>query len=298
MFWGVDLGGTKIEAVVLDEEYSVLCRQRRPTEAERGMGHIVAQIGRLLDDVSRQVGASPSRLGIGTPGTSDPQTGILTGSNTQAINNQPFHGALEQALSIGVSIENDANCFALAETKMGIVQRDFPEAQVVFGVIMGTGVGGGVVVAGQVLSGRHGSTGEWGHTFVDESGGDCYCGDRGCVERVISGPALEAFYQQRSGRSLPLAEIDVRARRGEYPAAVETLDRLVRFFGVGLSNVVNVLDPDVIVLGGGVCNLDVLYEEGVSALRAHVFNPRFAAPVVRPLLGDSAGVFGAALLCA
>lgn len=296
MLWGIDLGGTKIECVVLNENHMVLARERIPTEASKGMAHIISQIQKLLSILSKEVGEKPTKLGIGTPGSVDPSTGLLKGSNSQAINNQPFHKELEKVLGIPVKIANDANCFALAEATMGAVLDIQPEAQVVFGVIMGTGCGGGIVIDGKALNGRHGITGEWGHTLLDESGGPCYCGKVGCTETIIAGPSLERFYFEETGNKRSLKDIYADYKAGNDPAATKTIDRLIHFFGVGLSNVINTLDPDVIVLGGGVSNLDVLYKEGVESVRKNVFNPTFTTPIIQPKLGDSAGVFGAALL--
>ena len=194
MHWGIDLGGTKIEGVVLNENHMVLVRERIPTEAAKGMMHIISQIEKLIDILSKEVGEKPKQLGIGTPGSVDPSTDLLKGSNSQAINNQPFHKELEKALGIPIKIANDANCFALAEANMGAVSEQYPDAKVVFGVIMGTGCGGGIVVNGRALNGRHGIAGEWGHTLLDKSGGPCYCGKTGCTRdnhcRTISGTLL------------------------------------------------------------------------------------------------------------
>ncbi|RED95640.1 ROK family protein [Marinoscillum furvescens] len=296
MYWGVDLGGTKIECAVLDEQHQVLARKRVPTEAAKGMQHIISQIGLAIDLCRTETGSSPKQLGIGTPGSVDPQTGLLKNSNTQAINNQPFYSELQKALSIPVKIANDANCFALAEAQMGAVKDQYPDASVVFGVIMGTGTGGGIVIDGKVLNGRHGIGGEWGHAHLDASGGKCYCGDTGCTERILAGPSLERFYEEQSGVKRSLKDIYAAYNAGTDEVANQTMERLIHFFGLGLSNIINVLDPDVIVLGGGVSNLDILYTLGVESVKKHVFNPSFHTPIIKPKLGDSAGVFGAALL--
>jgi predicted NBD/HSP70 family sugar kinase len=297
MLWGIDLGGTKIEGVVLsaDGKHEVLARLRVPTESDKGYEHVLLQIKILLAQLTDTVGGSPDTLGIGTPGTLDPQTGLLKNSNSVVLNGKPFKHDIEATLSIKVNIANDANCFALAETKMGVVPEAAPEATVVFGVIMGTGVGGGVVVNGQVLAGRQGIAGEWGHNFLHESGGDCYCGKSGCVETIISGPALERYYHSLSGINKNLKEIVALAHAGD-SAANLTLTRLTEYFGKGLSSVVNTLDPDVIVLGGGVGNIDLLYDEGLASLKRHIFNTAPDVLLVKPKLGDSAGVFGAAFL--
>ena len=297
--WGIDLGGTKIEGVVLNPVPGaphVLSRLRIPTEADRGYEHIIGQIGRLIGLLAAETGLRPDRIGIGTPGALDTHTRTLKNSNTTSLNGQPFGQDLERALGLPFVIANDANCFALAETRMGAVAETTPEAPVVFGVIMGSGVGGGVVINGQVLNGRHAIAGEWGHNFLDESGGPCYCGKIGCVETVLSGPALQKYYQSLSGQFRKLPEIVERHRQQNDPHATATVNRLTHFFGRGLSVVVNLLDPDAIVLGGGVGNVDLLYTEGVAQLRKFVFNSRLDTLVLRPKLGDSAGVFGAALL--
>jgi fructokinase len=265
--WGIDLGGTKIEGAILEpkSEPEVRSRLRIPTEQEHGYRHIIDQIVRLVDMLREESGLDPARVGVGTPG-------------------------------IPLRMANDANCFAIAETKMGAVQREAPEAEVVFGVIMGTGVGGGIVIDGKVLNGKQGIAGEWGHIFLDKSGGPCYCGKIGCVETIISGPSLERHYRKKSGSSRRLPEIVERHKAGVDPQATQTVERLIHFFGKGLSSVINILDPDVIVLGGGLGNIDLLYSRGVSSVKEFVFNTRLDTRFLAPRLGDSAGVFGAALL--
>jgi predicted NBD/HSP70 family sugar kinase len=163
---------------------------------------------------------------------------------------------------------------------------------------MGTGVGGGIVINNHVWNGKHGIGGEWGHNFLDESGGPCYCGKTGCVETVISGPATERFYQKLTGRHLRLKEIVQHYKNGGDSAATETIERLCFFFGKAVSVITNMLDPDVIVVGGGVGNVDALYTKGIESLQKHIFNNRLDVPVLKPSLGDSAGVFGAAALVA
>lgn len=298
--WGIDLGGTKIEGIVLKsaDDPDVLIRTRIDTEAQHGFEHVLQRIKLLVDQMSEEIGEHPSVLGMGTPGAIDPPTGILKNSNSQAINKMPFKTELEKVLRIPTIMANDANCFALAEAKMGAVPDVDPNAKVVFGVIMGTGCGGGVVVNGQVINGKQGIGGEWGHNFLDESGGPCYCGKTGCVETIISGTGLENFYEQQTGTRKRLKEIIPAAREGSDHYAVATLDRLIHFFGLGISNVINILDPDVIVLGGGVGNIEELYTRGVKEAEKFVFNLRLDTKIVKPKLGDSAGVFGAAFLTA
>lgn len=291
--WGIDLGGTKIEGVVLPGPQSVepICRLRIPTEADQGYRHIVDRVGELLSLLENEVGSKCPRLGIGTPGTVDPATGRMKNCNTTCLNGEALPTDLRDLLGREIIMANDANCFALAEADLGAGRG----AGNVFGVIMGTGVGGGIVIGGRVVAGAQGIAGEWGHNVLEPDGTPCYCGKVGCVETVLSGPSLERYYRTVSGDSKRLPEIVDAARRGD-PFALETMKRLIAKFGEGLSVVVNILDPDVVVLGGGVGNIDELYTEGVASLRDWVFNTTLQTRVVRPMLGDSAGVFGAAHL--
>ena len=189
-------------------------------------------------------------------------------------------------------LANDANCFALAEATFGAGRG----RGVVIGLILGTGVGGGIVVNGRVLDGLHGIAGEWGHNPICGETTPCYCGRKGCVETVLAGPSLERFYRECTGVSIRLPEIVARSRGGE-DAAVRTLDRLVSKFGEAIAAVTNILDPDAIVIGGGVGNLEILYTPAArDAILRHLFNPELRTEILRPTLGDSAGVFGAALL--
>lgn len=297
--WGIDLGGTKIECVVLEdaESMNVLKRMRLPTEQEKGYTHILRQIYKLVETMIAEVGMKPAKIGIGTPGTLDPKTQTLKNSNTVCLNGMPFKKDLESILGLPLVMANDANCFALAEARMGAAHDAMPDAEVVWGIIMGTGVGSGIVVNGKVLTGKHGIGGEWGHNFLDDSGGQCYCGRIGCVETVISGPFLARFYNDMSGRNLKLPEIVDRYYQGFDDIAEMTMNRLVHFFGKAVANVINIIDPDVIVLGGGLGHIDLLYTEGVEEVKKFVFNNSLDTLFLRPKLGDSAGVFGAALLC-
>jgi predicted NBD/HSP70 family sugar kinase len=218
--------------------------------------------------------------------------------NSTALNKMPLKRDIEDILQIPVVLANDANCFALAETHWGAVKQKYPEAQVVFGIIMGTGVGGGIVFEGKVWNGKHGIAGEWGHNFLDESGGPCYCGKSGCVEKILSGPSLQQFYTSLTGKTVSLKEIVKASQSGNDDAASKTIDRLSHFFGKAVSVVVNMLDPDVIVVGGGVGNIEHVYSKGYDSLHQFIFNNRVDVPILRPSLGDSAGVFGAAALVA
>lgn len=291
--WGIDLGGTKCECVVLDGG-EVLLRHRIPTERAGGYDHMIGQIAKLVAECADKLGQRPTLIGMGTPGARDPQTGLMKNCNTTELNGRPFKEDLERRLGVPVLIANDANCFALAETHLGAVRQHHPDAKVVFGIIMGTGVGSGIVINGRILNGHHGIAGEWGHNVLSPDGPECYCGKRGCVETFISGPALEAWYEAKAKRHLSLAKI--AAATAHDHVAKLTIDRLHLLFGQALANVVNILDPDVIVIGGGVGNVQSLYSVGRETILPFLFNPRFATPIIAPALGDSAGVFGAALL--
>jgi fructokinase len=296
--WGIDMGGTKIEGIILSSPKNpkVLFRERLPTEADKGYEHILGQVKKMVDMMSASAGYLSKRIGFSTPGTLDPKTQTMKGCNTVTMNNQPMRKDLEKLLNVEVEIANDADCFALAETRFGVVKERFPDARVVFGVIMGTGVGGGIVVDGRAIVGLQGIAGEWGHNFLHESGGPCYCGKSGCVENVISGPALERYYFKETGNKKPLKDIVALAESKVDPTAQKTMIRLIEYFGIALSVIINILDPDVIVIGGGVGNIDQLYDRGIDAVKKNVFNVRLDTPIVRPSLGDSAGVYGAAYL--
>ena len=287
--WGIDLGGTKIEGVVLEGD-QVVCRTRVPTEAPNGYGHILNQIHALVQKLETETQSRrPQSIGIGTPGAADPSTGLMKNCNTTCLNGMPLPRDLENKLHTELKLANDANCFALAEATMGAAKG----ANVVFGIIMGTGVGGGIVVNGQVLNGAQGIAGEWGHNVLEPDGEPCYCGKRGCVETVLSGPALERFYKRLSHESKTLPEI---ARSANDPHAKATLARLHEMFGRAVAVVINILDPDVIVLGGGVSNVFDNPEVLRQSLGLWVFNDQVRTRIVKPQLGDSAGVFGAAML--
>ncbi len=294
--WGIDLGGTKIEAAVLDTQGKLVARKRVDTERVKGYNHILGQLSKVIALLREETGLAPQRIGIGTPGTIDPPTGLMKNSNTVVMNGQPVQADLEQLLGIPVKMANDANCFAIAETHLGCVPDQAAKAKVVFGVILGTGTGGGIVVNGQLISGAQGIGGEWGHMFLDHSAGHCYCGRIGCVEMILAGPSLERYYANISGINRSMKDIVPRFRNGDDPAATATLQRFFHYFAKGIANVINLLDPDVVVLGGGLGQIDELYTLGVEQVKKHLFNPRMDTQFLRPALGDSAGVFGAAFL--
>ncbi len=297
---GVDLGGTKIEAVVARRggasPLEVLSRRRVPTASERGYGAVVDGAAGLIEETAREAGLDPASvpIGMGMPGGSTRRGGLVKNSNAVCLNGRPFRADLAARLGRPIAFDNDANCFALAETVLGAAAAH--RRGVVFGVILGTGVGGGVVIEGQVWQGAQGIAGEWGHhrLFSGPDARACYCGGRGCLERYVCGPAVEEAYAERAGARLPLAEI--ARRRGEDAHAAAVIAEMIDAFGRGLANVIDVLDPSAVVLGGGVSNLPLFYDEGRASVEAHVFNDELTTPILKHALGDSAGVLGAALI--
>ena len=283
---GIDLGGTKTEAILLDDSLDVLERKRIKTPHD-DYNEIINSISSLVSEVSQNI--SDFSLGVCTPGVISKQTGLIKNSNTQCLIGKPFKEDLEKKLDKKILIENDANCFAMAESKLGAA-KDF---ELVFGVILGTGVGGGIVINGKLHSGITNIAGEWGHHTLHRDGNPCYCGKNGCVETYISGPALEKRWLELTGKSQNLSDI-VSNLDDEYRQKWK--NEFIENFGYGLANVIDILDPDVIVLGGGLSNIDFLYSDGKNSVYEKVFSDLVQTPIFKNKLGDSAGVFGAALL--
>ncbi len=308
---GIDLGGTKIEGIALDAAGREVARQRIDTEARGGPQHIITRIAGLYAGLVYQIDGAPHTLGIGTPGALSPRTGLLKNSNTVCLNGLPLHAMLEAALLHPLRIGNDANCFALAEALQGAGRGH----GMVFGVIMGTGCGGGLVIDGAVRSGPQAMAGEWGHMVLDPAGDACYCGARGCVETFISGSGVARRFARRftaAGHAAkhthamtsaatngfhdrwPASRIHQGFQDGD-PLCVVAMDDFFAHFGQAVANLIAVLDPDIIVLGGGLSNIDELYTRGRSEVAARVFSDELTTPLVKNQLGDSAGVVGAAL---
>jgi fructokinase len=292
---GVDLGGTKIEILALDPLGAERFRQRVPTP-QGDYAATLRAIATLVDSAERALGASGS-VGIGTPGSISRATGLLRGSNSVCMNGQPIKRDLERVLRRPVRITNDANCFALSEASDGAGRG----ADVVFGVILGTGVGAGVVVSGRVLDGPNAIAGEWGHNPLpwprdDERPGDpCFCGHPGCIETFLSGPSLERDHRRVAGRTLTSHEIVEGAARGD-AACAASLARYTERLARALAHVINILDPDAIVLGGGLSNIDALYVDVPKQWGAWVFSDRVDTRILKNVHGDSSGVRGAAWL--
>ena len=292
---GIDLGGTKIEGVALAPDGRELARMRLPTPRS-SYAETITALCRIVEELETQTG-EPGTVGIGTPGAISPATGLIKNSNSTCLNHMPFNVDIEEALKRPVRIANDADCFALSEATDGAGAG----APTVFGVILGTGVGGGLVVNGRLLQGPNAIAGEWGHNplpwpLPDEMPGpDCYCGKKGCIESWNSGPAFEAEYNAFEKKDRSAEEIVIAARNGERPAKAALWrysDRLAR----ALATVINIVDPHVIVLGGGMSNTDELYTEIPSRWGAYVFSDRVDTKLVRNMHGDSSGVRGAAWL--
>ena len=288
---GIDLGGTKTEAIVMDAAGRILLRERRPTPQADGYEAILANIRSLVIDLERQAGER-CHIGIGTPGAISTRTGCLKNANTVCLNGKPLPADLERLLGREVRIANDANCFALSEAIDGAGQGQ----PVVFGVILGTGVGGAIVIDGQLLAGAQHIAGEWGHNVLETDGPPCYCGKRGCVETFLSGPGLTRDHAAHGGdAALDAQAIVARAEGGDALAEAAT-QRYLERFGRALSTVINILDPDAVVLGGGMSNIARLYTEGRARVERYVFNDELRTQILPHVHGDSSGVRGAAQL--
>jgi fructokinase len=292
---GVDLGGAKIEAVALAADGTIAVRRRITTPRHDYRGTLTA-IASLVRAIELEIHEGAS-VGIGMPGAISPATGLVKNANSTWLNGQPLSEDLSALLDRPLRFANDANCFALSEASDGAAAG----AACVFGVIVGTGTGGGVVINGQPLTGPNAIAGEWGHNGLprprlDEVPGPvCYCGQRGCIETYLSGPGLARDHEAATGATLDPAEIARRAEAGD-PAAVATFDRYEDRMARALAGVINVLDPDVIVLGGGMSNVARLYEQVPARWPAYVFSDRVVTRLVPPRHGDSSGVRGAAWL--
>lgn len=293
---GIDLGGTKIEGIALNDSGMELARQRVPTPRGDYDGTIAA-IADLVAGLETVAGESGARVGVGIPGALSPRTGLVKNANSTWLIGRALDRDLEAALGRPVRLENDANCFTVSEAVDGAGAG----AHVVFGVIIGTGCGGGIAVGGQVLTGRHAIAGEWGHNplpWPDRTewpGPACFCGRQGCLELWVSGPGFAADHARLTGATLSAPDIVALAARGD-AAAGASLDRYADRLARGLAGIVNVLDPDVIVLGGGMSNVDRLYEILPARLSAWCFSDGVDTPIRRAVHGDSSGVRGAAWL--
>jgi len=292
---GIDLGGTKIEGAAIDVCGSVRFRHRVVTPAQDYRGTIDAIIA-LIGTIDQEVGTTAS-VGIGIPGTISPATGLIKNANSTWLIGRPLQRDLESALGRPTRLANDANCFALSEATDGAGAA----VETVFGVILGTGVGGGIAIRRQILAGANAIAGEWGHnpmpwpTPEEIPGPPCWCGRSGCLETFLSGPALAADHYRRTRRTQSASEIAEAAAAGD-PECCATLERYMDRLARGLASVINVVDPDAIVLGGGLSRISALYEQVPRLWIRHIFSDRVATPLFPPLHGASSGVRGAAWL--
>jgi fructokinase len=292
---GVDLGGTKIEAAALDRSGAVHCRRRVATPGGNYRATIAA-IADLVFGIEHELGMAAT-VGIGMPGAISPLTGLVKNANSVWLNGRPLQRDLEAALGRPTRLANDANCFALSEATDGAAAG----LDTVFGVILGTGVGGGVAVHGRVLVGANAIAGEWGHTPLpwptagELPGPPCYCGRRGCIETFLSGPGLAADHHRHTGQDLAAAEIAAAAEHGA-PLPLATIERYAERLARGLAVVVNLFDPDAIVLGGGLSAMTMLYDRVPRLWSRWIFSDAVSTRLLAPRHGDSSGVRGAAWL--
>ena len=292
---GVDLGGTKIEAIALDEAGEELVRHRTPTPRSDYDGIIGAIVG-LVVQLESELGATAT-VGVGHPGSTSPATGLIKNSNSTVLLGRTLGHDLSNALSRQVRLANDADCFALSEAADG----GGAGYSSVFGAILGTGVGGGVVIGGRLVMGPNAIGGEWGHNPLPPSSAEpaapleCYCGRSGCIEKYLSGPGLAADHALATGHQVDPVEIIRAALAGDAEAAA-TMNRYYERLAAGLAVVINILDPEVVVLGGGLSNIDTLYEEVPRRWDPYVFSDRVDTRLVKNVHGDSSGVRGAAWL--
>ena len=285
---GIDLGGTKIECIVLENQKEIF-RDRILTESEKGSDHIVNQIHQIYQKAILFIENQKHTLGICTPGSISPDTNLLRNSNTTCLNGLAFKKILENKLDHPLSIENDANCFALAEAVMGAGK----DHAFIFGVIMGTGCGGGFVHNKKLRVGPNLISGEWGHSILHTNGHTCYCQKQGCVETYISGGGLSKILNNH-GIHLSVEAFFKKEDKNNIESRI--YQNFMNDFAQAMGNIINSIDPDIIILGGGLSNVDSLYTDGINAINQYIFSETLKTPIVRNQLGDSAGVFGAALL--
>ena len=285
---GIDIGGTKIEAILINEQFQVIERKRVPTNREEGYYQIIHRVTNLANEL-KEFGNINSSVGICIPGKIDIQKGTMKNSSIACLVDQPLQSDIEAALSLPILMENDANCFALAEAILGSA-KDY---RLVFGVVLGTGCGAGVVINKNIHRGPNHISGEWGHHVLYPNGRSCYCGNKGCAESYISGTALETEWKALTGEFQRVTDI---INSKAYLTHPEWKNNFITNFGKALANVIDILDPDAIVLGGGLSNVEILYTEGRDAIADVVFSNGMVTPIIKNKLGDSAGVFGAAIL--
>ena len=291
---GIDLGGTKTEIILLAPEGREFFRERIPTPKDESDNY-TAVLDNIQDLVKKTLTCLPEEadytIGIGIPGTLDRSSRVVWNANTTWLAGKSFPADLENRLGKPVAMDNDANCFVLAEAMAGAAKG----YELVFGIIMGTGCGGGLCINGRLHSGRHGIAGEWGHLSIDPAGDTCFCGNRGCIDTKLTGPAITRAYAKITGQTLKAEEILALARKGEKDSQ-KVFHQFLDDFGRAVGGLISLLDPDAIVLGGGLSNIPELYTQGMERVRAYAFHENVRTPIFKNQLGDSAGVIGAAWL--
>jgi fructokinase len=286
---GIDVGGTKLEAALLAEDRKELYRKRVPTPQKQGYQAVLAALNALCREAVSHIPEEDYTIGIGIPGTINFETGLVQNANTTCLIDMPFQKDIENLLGRQVMMENDANCFTLAESLWGAAKG----YGLVFGIIMGTGCGGGICIDSKVRQGGHSIAGEWGHFSVDPLGAKCYCGNQGCIETKISGSGVEAAYFKKFGINLKMDEIVFGFRKGD-PSCTEVFNQFLDDFGRCLGGLISLLDPDAVVIGGGLSKIEELYVLGVEHVRKYAFHRHVKTPILENKLGDSSGVLGAA----
>lgn len=291
---GIDFGGTKIEAAALDNNDNFVARIRTPTPDN--YDEAVTSVRDLVKAIEKQI-KKPATIGVGIPGSISPHSGKIRNSNRLYLNNSEFHKDLEYALGRSIKIANDANCFALSEAYDGAGAGK----NIVCGLILGTGCGGGIVINSKLIEGSQGIAGEWGHNplpwanLTEQNTPACYCGQEGCLEQWISGTALSRCFKARTNKELSGAEIATLAQQGD-TAAIYEVSALINRIGRAIASICNVVDPDIIVIGGGISNIPMLYRELPKIIDQFVFADNWHGKIAPPLWGDSSGVRGAARL--
>ncbi len=291
---GIDLGGTKIEIILLTKEGKELFRKRAgtPVDTKNNYTNVLDRIHTLVIQALSVVSPTDDyTIGVGVPGTMDMETGMVQNANTTWLAGHYFKADLEKKIGKEIFMDNDANCFTLAESVGGAAKG----YNIVFGIIMGTGCGGGLCIDGKIHSGHHGIAGEWGHFPIDPEGEKCFCGNIGCIDTKLTGPGLVRAYKKLTNKTLAAEQIVDRAGKND-TVCRQIFDQFLDDYGKSVGGLISLLDPDAIVLGGGLSNIPELYTAGMGQVRKYAFHKKVQTPILKNLLGDSAGVFGAAWL--
>ena len=289
---GIDLGGTKTEVILFDPHGKERYRKRiaTPRNQPKRYRNILKTVHSLIREAVGQIpGQAEHAIGIGIPGTINQQTRLVQNANTTCLIGRPFKHDLEKLLGRRIGMANDANCFTLAESRYGAARN----YRMVFGIIIGTGCGGGLCIDGRIHQGQHGIAGEWGHVSVDPQGAQCYCGNQGCIETKISGTGVENAFSQAHHEHLKMQAIAEGYRKKD-PRCNQVFEQFLNDFGRCLGGLISMLDPDAVVIGGGLSNIDELYTLGIERVRCFTFHQHITTPIMKNKLGDSAGVYGAA----